>query len=558
MAFQLVLNGPSQDRELDLQTKFNYNANQSIDSISISGNTLTLGRFGGGSISAQLPIAPNRIITGMVSTTTGFTLNTTAGTYQINNNSFTIGAFTGVIPAAHATLNRIDILVVNNLGAYVYKTGTAAANPATPVILANELLITQINIPAAGIPNQGNGFYTLPQGTVDGAILTWDTGTTQWIETPNNRVTNLTSFLEVSNSANIQVGTLPNASYLNMNTNNAKLGAQFGASHFAEINVISGGIEITSNGTGSQPVVFDVDQGITILPNVPVSNTTKLYNNAGGLYWSGNRLDNVQNGTIPSQLLNWDNLNQIWEKNNNHFLIASSASFGDVIRTTSGSVTNMFSASCEDFDFVGINMGAITQSAMVASKGSDQTTDVGNNCSLAFNVTLASLNSHIKTPFNLCDAKHNAVIAAENSSIQNLATNTSVRFSMITGDVGILKRSYTFRCKNIEIMGGEVLGNRLDVSAGGTVTLNNSHRIVTGDFFASGGVTLNLPSTPIDGQKLTIICVVPSAGGITLMGNGNQICDTAGCASSIVINAAYKVRELIFIGDPYNKWVILN
>lgn len=440
MAFQLVLNGPGQDKELDLQTKFNYNANQSIDSISISGNTLTLGRYGGGSISAQLPIAPNRIISGMVSTTVGFTLNTTAGTYQINNSSYVAGAFAGTIPAAHATLNRIDILVANSLG-YLYKTGTASVNPAAPVLLANEVLVTQINIPAGGVPNQGNGFYTLPIGTVDGAVLTWDVPTDKWIETPNNRVTSATSFLEVTSSANIQVGTLPIGSYLNLNTNSAKLGVQFAATHFAEMNIISGGIEITANGTGSQAVTFDVEQGIRINPNIPVSLVDKLYNSGGDLWWNTDKLNNVENGTVVTSMLNWS-LGK-WEENTYHQLIGASASLGDVVRGSSGSVTRAFSAMCESINFDGSGVSSdVGHCAMICAKQSDQTATGVSNASIDFCLTSASLNCDIKVIHNQGTVKQSAIIASQDSNITSPAVNGTTTNSLVTGGgVGTLTRS---------------------------------------------------------------------------------------------------------------------
>lgn len=52
------------------------------------------------------------------------------------------------ISAAHATLPRIDLIVVTSAGAKAVRTGTAAANPKPPARSANDVVIAAVYVPA--------------------------------------------------------------------------------------------------------------------------------------------------------------------------------------------------------------------------------------------------------------------------------------------------------------------------------------------------------------------------------------------------------------------------
>ena len=91
MAFQTLVVTPTGDIFQDLYNKFDNNADQSINAMTLNVSALTLTRSGGGTLTVNLPIVPNRIVTGMVASSVGFNLSITAGTYQINNASFSIG-----------------------------------------------------------------------------------------------------------------------------------------------------------------------------------------------------------------------------------------------------------------------------------------------------------------------------------------------------------------------------------------------------------------------------------------------------------------------------------
>jgi hypothetical protein len=79
---------------------------------------------------------------------------TTQGCYFIMNDA----AVSLAITAAHATLNRIDLVVVRirdsvysgatNTAALEIVTGTAASSPSAPALPANSLLLAQVSVPA--------------------------------------------------------------------------------------------------------------------------------------------------------------------------------------------------------------------------------------------------------------------------------------------------------------------------------------------------------------------------------------------------------------------------
>lgn len=327
--FQFLTVTPTGDIFQDFYNKFDNNTNQSIDAMTLTVNALTLTRVNGSTLTVDLPIVPNRIVTGMVSSSVGFNLSITAGTYQINNASFNIGAGAFVIPAAHPTLNRIDILVADDslpapAGTYLYLTGTAAVNPVPPAVASNQVLVTAINVPAASVPNLGNGFYLLPQGTLNGQTLRWNAGTMEWLTSDAILNTDAVVNITPTSNFNVAAGTFPNNSYINSNSGQNKFGIQLGASAFSEMNFDASGISIVSNGVGSGAVVFDVEQGIQINSYTPSIVTDKLYQIGGVLYWSGDAIclapcggggGNVDDGTVDFTTLRWDNGLLQWVEN---------------------------------------------------------------------------------------------------------------------------------------------------------------------------------------------------------------------------------------------------
>lgn len=325
MAFQTLVVTPTGDIFTDFYNKFNNNANQSIDSVTLLVNVLTFTRAGGGTIAVNLPIAGNRIINGIVASSVAFTLSTTAGSYQVNNVSYTVGAGLFAILPAHATLNRIDVLVGTSLGTLVYTAGVPATNPIPPFVAADEVLITTINVPAASIPNLNQGgFYNLPQGTVNGQTIRWDIGTQQWIIADSIRTTDNSTLITATSFYALNCGVAPNNSYHNFSPNTNQLGVQLGLGTFHEMLIDSTGITLITNGTSGGALNIDAKEGIYINSNVPASTTDKLYNDSGFLYWNGLQLctapcggggGNVDDGTVDFTTLRWDNGLTQWVEN---------------------------------------------------------------------------------------------------------------------------------------------------------------------------------------------------------------------------------------------------
>lgn len=315
MAFQTLVVTPTGDIFTDFYNKFNNNANQSIDSVTLLVNVLTFTRAGGGTIAVNLPIAGNRIINGIVASSIGFTLSTTAGSYQVNNVSYSVGAGLFAILPAHATLNRIDVLVGTSLGTLVYTAGVPATNPIPPFVAADEVLITTINVPAASIPNLNqNGFYILPQGTVNGQTLRWDIANQEWIITDSIRTTDNSTLITATSFYALNCGVAPNNSYHNLSPNTNQLGVQLGLGTFHEMLIDSTGITLITNGTSGGALNIDAKEGIYINSNVPSSTTDKLYNDSGFLYWNGLQLctapcggGGLPVGTVDFSTLRWDN-----------------------------------------------------------------------------------------------------------------------------------------------------------------------------------------------------------------------------------------------------------
>jgi hypothetical protein len=315
MAFQTLVVTPTGDIFTDFYNKFNNNANQSIDSVTLLVNVLTFTRAGGGTIAVNLPIAGNRIINGIVASSVAFTLSTTAGSYQVNNVSYSVGAGLFAILPAHATLNRIDVLVGTGLGTLVYTAGVPAANPIPPFVAADEVLITTINVPAASIPNLNqNGFYTLPQGTVNGQTIRWDIANQEWVIADSIRTTDNSTLITATSFYALNCGVAPNNSYHNLSPNTNQLGVQLGLGTFHEMLIDSTGITLICNGTSGGALNIDAKEGIYINSNIPSSTTDKLYNDSGFLYWNGLQLctapcggGGLPVGTVDFSTLRWDN-----------------------------------------------------------------------------------------------------------------------------------------------------------------------------------------------------------------------------------------------------------
>lgn len=70
------------------------------------------------------------------------------GAVLSNHIMFAVAAADVTITAAHATLPRLDLIVVTSAGALAVRAGTAAANPKPPARTANDVVIAIVYVPA--------------------------------------------------------------------------------------------------------------------------------------------------------------------------------------------------------------------------------------------------------------------------------------------------------------------------------------------------------------------------------------------------------------------------
>lgn len=83
-----------------------------------------------------------------VTPSSGMTLAVASGLVRSNSTRLVVGTANPVISAAHATLPRLDLVVVTSAGAVAVRTGTAAAAPVPPARTANDVVLAVVYVPA--------------------------------------------------------------------------------------------------------------------------------------------------------------------------------------------------------------------------------------------------------------------------------------------------------------------------------------------------------------------------------------------------------------------------
>jgi hypothetical protein len=93
------------------------------------------------------------------------------GAVLSNGTLFAVAAATVTVSAAHATLNRIDLIVIDSAGAKQVRAGTAAAVPAPPDRTANDVLLYAVWVPATATNLAAGNFMDLRCYRTQGPIL---------------------------------------------------------------------------------------------------------------------------------------------------------------------------------------------------------------------------------------------------------------------------------------------------------------------------------------------------------------------------------------------------
>jgi hypothetical protein len=84
-----------------------------------------------------------------VSPSSGMTVAISSGFYFLGGKQVAYGGGTKAISAAHATLNRYDVIGIDSAGTIFVKEGTPAASPSVPIARDDLLLLAVITIAAA-------------------------------------------------------------------------------------------------------------------------------------------------------------------------------------------------------------------------------------------------------------------------------------------------------------------------------------------------------------------------------------------------------------------------
>ena len=102
--------------------------------------------------------------------------------------------------------------MVNTSGLSQYLVGTPSLTPAVPTLLATQLLVSIVSVPAAGVPIiSPPDDCCIPDGTVNGQIVRWDNAGSQWLIATH--FTTLTSGTVINTSGEIDLNGLSGFGY---------------------------------------------------------------------------------------------------------------------------------------------------------------------------------------------------------------------------------------------------------------------------------------------------------------------------------------------------------
>lgn len=393
MPIQDIDYSPGADTFGEEADKINNNNTYFPTALSATFTTLTLTRNGAPALTTTLAIAPDRIITGIQPLVVNpTTISYSAGTYQINNNpTYAVSAGSVPITSPHPTLDRLDIFTVNTANTAVLIAGTPAVTPATPVLPTNHLLVSVISVPSVASGNpptvQPDDCACIPEGTINGHTIRWDTGTMAYVTNDSLVATDASTQvygtteirLEVSNtySSILQIGD----GVVNMSVTQGAKSAQWFVGAFSPTEF---GQELSS--TGELRLTFE--QGIKLYPyaSPPTSTAYKIYPIGTDLYWNGFKICTepcdsgtgavVPDGTVDFSTLRWNDgtseyVENIYTRNNDGTW--STLMYGDAIVSPSVGNTMILYASI----FKGSGTVSLDSNAsVIMASGTDNATPI--------------------------------------------------------------------------------------------------------------------------------------------------------------------------------------
>ena len=159
----------------------NSNSLQIINTIEPNSGGFRVTRFNGSDFQVNLPNFPNQINSGLVLSSGVSMVNYTAGSYQLNNQLYTIGTGGSLaLGAVSSGMQRIDAIVVDATlvapsGHIQVIAGVESVTPVTPTIPANMLLVGYILIDDTGtVDTSMPTDCCIADGTTANQTIRWD------------------------------------------------------------------------------------------------------------------------------------------------------------------------------------------------------------------------------------------------------------------------------------------------------------------------------------------------------------------------------------------------
>lgn len=143
-----------------------------------------------------------------VTPSAGMVIAVAAGSVRSNDVTSTVSSATPTVSAAHATLPRLDLVVVNSAGAVAIRAGTAASAPKPPARTANDVVLAVVYVPALNATIATNQIVDMR--TVNTALSFIQAGVGATLRTVQDKARDTVSvfdFMTDAEIADVQAGT---------------------------------------------------------------------------------------------------------------------------------------------------------------------------------------------------------------------------------------------------------------------------------------------------------------------------------------------------------------
>ncbi len=190
------------------------------------------------------------ILTGMVTTVTGTPtiVNTTAGTYRLNNITYSLGSTNTTIPAQGVTNSQYVLLYIHTPGAISQTDGTPSLTPVEPTLADGDVQVSMILIEPSAITPGGGG--KKGTGTVT-QVSGVNTNGFSWVVANSTTTPALT--LQLQTATTSLDGKLSHTDWNTFINKQSAITFGTGVQTALGVNVGSAGAFITYNGNAGTP-----------------------------------------------------------------------------------------------------------------------------------------------------------------------------------------------------------------------------------------------------------------------------------------------------------------